>query len=174
MAMQRLPIRQCPARRSGIGLIEVLIALIVLSIGFLTAARMQMQGLRDSQNAYHRSQALLLVGDMMDRMRNNPTGVAEGHYDGKLTGELSAPGCPATGCDARQVSERDLYDWSAQLRPLGSSTGFVPVLPAVSDTDYATGSISEPVDGVYTLSMNWRESGTQGTRSESVSVKFVP
>ncbi len=164
-----------PGRPSGIGLIEVLVALLVLSIGFLVAARMQVQGLSDSQSAYHRTQALLLVGDMMDRMRNNPTGVAAGHYDGKTTGSRTAPDCADIGCNAQQVSKRDLYDWSAQLQPLGGASDFVPVLPAESDTSFAKGSISAPVAGVYTLAMSWKEAaGGEGTREASVSVRFVP
>ena len=48
--------------QSGVGLLEVLIALIILSFGFLATARMQVEGMRYSQGAYNLSQAKFMEG----------------------------------------------------------------------------------------------------------------
>jgi len=60
-----------PALERGVGLIEVLMALIVLSIGFLVSANMQLRGMRSNQETYNQSQAMMLANEIMDRMRNN-------------------------------------------------------------------------------------------------------
>ena len=50
--------------QSGVGLIEIMIAIIILSIGFLAAGRMQAQGIRAAQEGFVRSQAHFLLKDM--------------------------------------------------------------------------------------------------------------
>jgi type IV pilus assembly protein PilV len=56
----------------GFTLLEVLIALVVLSIGLLGIAALQGVGLRTSHGAHLASQASLLAYDMADRIRANP------------------------------------------------------------------------------------------------------
>ena len=58
-------------RQSGFSLLEVLIAIVVTSIGLLGLAAMQATGLRNNHSAYHRSQATVLAYDIADRMRSN-------------------------------------------------------------------------------------------------------
>ncbi|MFK7892804.1 MAG: type IV pilus modification protein PilV [Granulosicoccus sp.] len=64
----------------GIGLIEILIAVVVISIGFLATARMQVDSMRLSQSAYFQTQAAFLASEMIDRMRSNLPGVTSGFY----------------------------------------------------------------------------------------------
>jgi type IV pilus assembly protein PilV len=63
-------------RESGFTLIEVLVALLVLSIGLLGLAALQAQGLRFNHDAYVRTQATQLAYDIVDRMRANSANVA--------------------------------------------------------------------------------------------------
>ena len=60
----------------GFSLIEVLVALLVLSIGLLGLAALQAQGLRFNHDAYVRSQATNLAYDIVDRMRANRANAA--------------------------------------------------------------------------------------------------
>lgn len=159
----------------GVGLIEVLIALIVLSIGFLVSANMQVRGMRSNQHAFHQSQALLLSGELMDRMRSNREGVAAGHYDNKTTGVLTSPTCVTNGCDAAGIASLDLFEVSASLQSLRGDSRFTPMLPAASDGAPATAAISAPdVDGIYTLTLAWEQSTDGSLKAESLSVRFVP
>jgi len=89
-------------RARGFTLIEALVALIVLSIGLLGIAGMQISGLRANQSAASRTQASYLADDIADRMRAN--------YTAARNGELPLPGFgseksgnPSTAAD----SERD-------------------------------------------------------------------
>jgi len=70
-------------KQKGVGLLEILITVLLLSIGFLAAAKMQVQGMRFSQSAYIEAQAYFMISDMMDRMRSNAKGVRAKHYDNK-------------------------------------------------------------------------------------------
>ena len=60
----------------GFTLLEVLIALFVLSIGLLGMAALQSIGLRSTHGAYLTSQAAVLAYDMADRIRANPDNAA--------------------------------------------------------------------------------------------------
>lgn len=159
----------------GVGLIEVLVALIVLSIGFLVSANMQIRGMRSNQHAYHQSQAMMLLGEMMDRMRNNREATAAGHYDNRTTGTSTKPSCYSSGCNATGVADLDFFEWSANLQSLRGESNFVPMLPPALDGSPAVGSISDPdVSGVYTLSLSWQQVVGGSTTTETVQLNFIP
>ena len=100
----------------GVGMLEVLVTVLILSIGFLAVAKMQVQGMRFSQSAYIEAQAYFMITDMMDRMRSNADGVRAGFYDNKGTrGSASNPNCGVNYCDEEKLAEQDLYEWSAML-----------------------------------------------------------
>ena len=55
--------------QAGSSLLEVLVAVVVLSIGLLGLAGLQMTSIKSSHSAYMRSQATLLAYDLADRAR---------------------------------------------------------------------------------------------------------
>lgn len=69
--MQAVDARNRKRYSSGISLIEMLIALLVLSFGLLGIAGLQAYSLRNNSNAYYRSVANSLAYDIVDRMRAN-------------------------------------------------------------------------------------------------------
>ena len=56
-------------RAGGFTLVEVMVAVLVLSVGLLGFAALQSRGLRLNHDALIRTQATFLANDMMDRMR---------------------------------------------------------------------------------------------------------
>ncbi|HEY5758076.1 MAG TPA: type IV pilus modification protein PilV [Steroidobacter sp.] len=68
------PLRR--ARHAGMTLIEVLVTLVIISVGLLGVAALQITTVRNNQDAYVRSQAAMLASDMLDRMRANRTDTA--------------------------------------------------------------------------------------------------
>lgn len=72
-----------PVRRSqrGFSMIEVLISLLVLSIGLLGLASLQVVGLQNNQSAYLRSQASILGADIVDSMRADRLAATRGNYN---------------------------------------------------------------------------------------------
>jgi len=104
---------------------EVLISMIVLSIGLLGLAGLQMNGLKSNNSSYQRTQASLLANEMIDRIRANRAGLLLGYYDDFSGSPPSDPGCISSGCTVQQLSIYDAYLWANELAdrlPLGVGT----------------------------------------------------
>lgn len=162
-------------KQRGVGLLEILIAVVVLSVGFLAAARMQVQGMRFSQSAYFRSQASFMVNDMIDRMRSNFAGVSLGYYDA-IDASASAPdpGCDLLTCDPADLRNQDIHDWSAYLYDLNNAGDrFRPLLPGTTEIP-ANAQVRSLGDGVYAISVSWSESIGDNDEPQDLTVHFVP
>ena len=97
------PIKQKSQR--GTTLIETLVALVVLSVGLLGVAALQMASLRNNRGAHLRSQAQVMAYDVADRMRANRNAALANAYVITLTGTPSGTGLALT----------DLQEWRAGL-----------------------------------------------------------
>ncbi|WP_296809826.1 type IV pilus modification protein PilV [Thiocapsa sp.] len=98
----------------GVGLIEVLITMVVLSVGLLGLAALQASALKLAHQADIRSQATFLAYEMADRMRANREAALGDEY--ALT-TFSAVECDPTLVlsDANTLAERDLDEWRNTL-----------------------------------------------------------
>jgi type IV pilus assembly protein PilV len=94
-------------KASGFTFIEALVALIVLSIGLLGVAALQLTSLRSNHSASLRSQATLLASDMVDRMRANRTVALAGAYDVDFD--------DVADDESTQQSQIDLVRWQVNL-----------------------------------------------------------
>jgi type IV pilus assembly protein PilV len=65
----------------GVGLIEVLIALLVLSFGMLGLAGLQMWSLKYNQSAMERGMAVVQTHSIVDAMRANRTAATTNEFD---------------------------------------------------------------------------------------------
>jgi type IV pilus assembly protein PilV len=132
---------QRPRRRTahGMTLVEVLVTLVLVSVGLLGVAALQLTSLKSNQEAYVRSQASALAGDILDRIRANPQAFRAGAYTVPLNG---------TGA-AGTTAGRDLSAWQAEINRL---------LPG-GDAN-AAGAIA-PVDPanprIVTITIQWSE-----------------
>jgi type IV pilus assembly protein PilV len=63
-------------RTAGLTLVEILIALLVISVGLLGVAGLHAMSLRNNYDALMRSHASALAGDIADRMRANRAAAA--------------------------------------------------------------------------------------------------
>jgi len=89
----------------GTTLVEVLVALVVLSVGLLGIAALQMTSLRNNRGAHLRSQAQVLAYDIADRMRANRNVALANAY------VVALGVTPAGGT----LDALDLQDWKATL-----------------------------------------------------------
>ena len=132
--------------QSGMTLVEVLVTLVLISVGLLGVAALQLTTLKSNQESYVRSQATMLAADMLDRMRSNQSGFNAGNYD--MAND-------ATGFDqagaAGTVAAADIAAWQAAINRL---------LPG-SDSD-AAGRIVRN-DRIVTITIRWREREERGT-----------
>jgi type IV pilus assembly protein PilV len=153
---------RCRDRDGGFTLLEVLVAIVVLSLGLLGAAALVLSSIKNSHNAYLRSQASFLADTMAERMRANPLGVWRGAYNGALvSGAPALPSCGTgaagvAGCNATQVAQRDrriVADLLAQQLPSGAGSIACTVAGAAPATSYGIA----PVDGSCTIAITWSE-----------------
>jgi len=109
-----MPLSSHQRRRRSIGyaLLEALVAVIVTSVGFIAAARLQTLGMTFNNSAMYRQKATLLGYQMTDRMRANQAGLARGAYDNPIPGDTA---CLSTGCTPVALARADAAVWSADL-----------------------------------------------------------
>lgn len=147
--------------QSGFTLLEILVAIVVLSIGLLGLAGLQAVSLNNNQVAYYRAIASQQANDMADRMRANAAGITAGNYD-SLTATLPVnPGCIATGttgCTAlANVAVTDHFQWltnTAALLPSGAGTIRCVQGPAATcATNTATSN------RLFDITVTWIEKG---------------
>lgn len=103
----------------GFSLVEVLVALLVLSIGLLGLAALQTTSLQFNTGSYYRTQATFLAYDILDRMRANPAGVSAGNYDVATAAAAAAAKADTTscgtGCSVTDLAKYDLGEWYRRM-----------------------------------------------------------
>jgi type IV pilus assembly protein PilV len=98
-------------KQQGTSMLEVLITALILSLGLLGLAGLQVKSMQFNHSAYLRSQATLLAYDMADRIRANTSAVAS--YDSASTSDPGEVGSckTTTGCSTTQMAQTDLSQW---------------------------------------------------------------
>lgn len=121
------------SQQAGAGLVEVAIAILVLSIGTLGLARLQISAKRLGFEAMQRTDAAAMAMDLFERMRANPRALASYQTSnlGAASGtKLPVPArrCSQSSCTPAEISRWDLWQWEETLNGLsaaGSSGGLV-------------------------------------------------
>lgn len=127
--------------QSGTSLIEVLVAVIIMSIGLLGVAAMQSITLRNSQGAMERTQGVVQTYSILDAMRANVTAARAGAYNVAIATPCAVP---AAGTS---LVQNDLRDWILSLQAtLGPS---------------ACGGVSCTAN-VCTVTVRWDDSRASG------------
>ena len=132
------------ANNRGFSLIEVLVTLVVLSIGLLGLATLQLNATRYNYQSHLSSIAISQVQNMADRMRANITGLDAGAYN-NISGTPSDPGC--NPCSPTQTAQLDAFQWN---------TANAALLPNGQGTVTANGNI-------YTITVMWDNDRTGAT-----------
>lgn len=98
-------------KQAGLNLVEILIAALVLSVGLLGLAGLQVASLKSTQNASYKQHATQLMHDLLERMQSNREALRAGDY-------VQATSCTATPptvcstttpCSRSQLATYDLY-----------------------------------------------------------------
>jgi type IV pilus assembly protein PilV len=102
------------AQQRGVTLVEILVTVVIISVGLLGVAALHLTSLRAGQGSHTRSQATALANDIIDRIRANPRAAINGEYDLAFTD--AAPITP-TGLVA--VDQQQWLDALARALPSG-------------------------------------------------------
>jgi type IV pilus assembly protein PilV len=139
----------------GFSLIEVLVALVIMSVGLLTVAALQVKGLQFERGALNGTRATLLAADLVDRIRANPEGAE--FYDIALGDNAPAPekACADTEgvaltdpCTPEEMAAYDLWEWREAMT--GGSSLAIP--QGTGAVDFVPGDID-----VHRITIRWRE-----------------
>jgi len=136
----------CTQQR-GATLIEVMVAMIVLAIGILGIAALQVTSVQANYSSYYRSQATLMAADITDRMRANRALAIAGNY-AIATAPASSTGNSVTGSQA----EKDKAQWLNQL---------------AASLPEGTGSIVKDGNNVFTVTIQWNDARGRIDRKSS-------
>lgn len=102
MACSHLPRNRMPTifRSAGFSMLEAMVAIVVLSLGLLGVAALQMAGLRNSSSANLRGQAAWYASEMIEEARGRRSDVVSGSTDvlGAMA-SFSCTGTPATSLE---------------------------------------------------------------------------
>lgn len=160
-------------RRNGFTLLEVLIALLVFSLGLLGMAGLLAVSVQTNHSAYLRTQATFLAQGMADRMRANVMGTWALAYNGTYSASTAgtANGClGSTSCTPAQIAARDATVFSNQL------VSFLPS-PSATVNCVTTGANPSnnamverpPYNGQCTINMSWNEKSSESGQNDYVA-----
>lgn len=126
-------------RQAGIGMIEALIALLIISIGLLGIAALQIVSMKQSASANWHSQAVFYNYEMVDRINANRQAFV--NYAGIDTDKTYGQDCQSKSCTFANMAVADAEQWTTMVDSLPEGRGF----------------ISEPTPGVLTVSIMWND-----------------
>ncbi len=149
-------------KQAGLGMIEALIALLVISIGLLGIAALQITSMQNTSSAHWHSQAVWYSYEITDRIRANtidPTNPVNFNlYSGIDTDTDYDMDCQTNACTAAQMVTADAQDWD----------DLVSLLPS------GRGIISSPGANTLQVSVMWRDNSAESncTNGEPVGSDF--
>lgn len=137
--------------QSGFSLVEVLITLVIMSVGMLGIAGLYVQSLQAGRTSMFRHHAVTLAGDVADRIRANPTaGIAYNHA-ANATGTNNSCVTGGVVCNSADMAANDIFLWQAQA----SDT-----LPAGAIAVVFNAGVNPPT---YQITVGWNEPGETPT-----------
>ena len=147
----------------GYSLIELLVAILVIGLGVLGAAGLQLASSKNTRIALEGTTAVILAQDMAERLRANPQGAYAGVADGS-----APPGfvdCLAANCTPTELASFDVTVWKCSLgRWLDDgacgearAAGALPTEERQPGLPMGDGAIDWGANGQFTVSVAWHD-----------------
>ncbi|KTB82451.1 type IV pilus modification protein PilV [Pseudomonas syringae] len=141
-------------RQAGMTLIEVLVSVLILAIGLLGAAAIQLNALKYTDSSTMSSQASFIAYDMMDRIRANVDGNASANG---TTNVLATYGLAsldlAPVANLNKARDQDLSDFRANIINFANTSG--------------TGSIVVSDSTLVTITVGWSDTRAAGASNQA-------
>jgi type IV pilus assembly protein PilV len=185
----------------GLSLIEVLVALLVLSVGLLGLAGLQMSGLRIVNNASFYTQGTLAINDIIERMRANPDAVDNNDFVAVNSTAIDCTALPnpycseyhdgsnnvaAASCTADQLAAYDINVWfcGENIGGGGRAGGVAAAFPNAVATITCLDALTTDADACtnsspHTVTLSWSElnpdrSGGADIVTKSITITVQP
>jgi len=165
--------RRSQSSQRGFSMLEVLIAVLVFSLGIIGLAGLLIFAIQSNHVAYLRTQATFLAHNMADRMSANPAGLwgngGNSFYNGSYPVSASTASC-AAGCNPQQLADYDKAQWSTQLTTflpnahgnINCITSGIAYTPNAAQID-----MRPPYAGTCTMTLTWNEAGSAGGANQA-------
>lgn len=134
------------SKQSGFALLEVVITIFILAIGLLGIAGLQVRLHATEMESYERSQALILVNDMANRITSNRNAAAS-----YVTASPLGVGATCVANPANQV-QRDTGEWCNALQGAAEVTGANKVGAMIG----GRGCVNSLGNGKYMITVAWQ------------------
>lgn len=176
------------SRKDGFSLIEVMVSILVLAVGVIGAAGMQLSAMRTSQQSGLHTTALQLAAEMADRMRANDSQMRRPDEDNPFLaldysaakGQATAPSmlCYSQTCDGDELAEFDLYEWKRRLHA-ALPAGRAVICRDRAPWDGAAGSLTWDCDGAgedgaLVIKVGWMGKNPNGSLAQATGGGFSP
>lgn len=170
----------CLRTTQGATLIEVMVALVIMSIGLLGLASLQLSGISNNTNSEKRTQAAIVSNDLVERMRANPAGITAGSYAAALptTANFDCTAPPATMCQDSASAAADCT--SAQMASFDAYAAWCNAGAllqngkiSVSCSDQ-TGTLQACPASYRTITVSWDSQAENGFTTKTLTTTFRP
>ena len=142
-------------RVQGFTLVEVLITLIIMSVGMLGIAGLYVHSMQAGRTSLFRHHAVTLVGDIADRIRANPKAAAAYAVPGGANNNCVDGGI---NCTPAAMAANDVFLWGLQAADALPSGTVIIVFN------------NAPVPPTYQITVQWNEPGQVMTYSVTIPV----
>lgn len=166
--------------QTGVSLIEVLVLVIIMSIGLLGIAGLQVAGVRQTTNSGLQTQAMLMTDDLIARIRANRAAIIQGGSS-QITvanyGKNNSIAFPtaaiaacktSAGCSPAQMATTDLFNWAQLVQnslPV-DTTRLSNDTYICLDSDSTDNTICDGAGSTLVIQIGWNEtSSTDNTNN---------
>jgi len=163
-------------KQRGFTLLEILITVLIMSIGLLGLAGLQVTSLKNNHSSYQRTQVTLLAYDIVDRMRANPTAISVGNYVATNNTPAAVAACTTTaGCTIAEMASTDINQWRALLaNELPGGVGVICLDSTPDDGSNTTTHACDNAGAVYAIKIWWNDDKDAAGTLKRFVVRYVP
>ena len=169
-------------KQRGFSLLEALVAFLILSIGMLGIASLQLISLKAGSTATFRTVAVIKVEEILERIRINKTAVdsyAVTDTDMGVNHKCNDSSGAIVSCTSAQIVEQDIFVWKESLRnSLANGTSVVVGTPEDVDKTTASIVVVSAIPGTMptaevTVTISWQERNTETQTMDNMSYSVI-
>lgn len=147
-------------RQNGITLVEVLVTVLVTSVGILGLLSLQALSIKMTHDSFLRTQATFLARDIADRLLTNPDGdysITESQFLNLTTApsQSCASSIQDTNCSIAEMRNFDIYNWSQSAKNVLPNARITITAPGVGEL-------------LHTITIKWNDQADDGSEQSLV------